>query len=125
MKLEMENTWAYVPAFLLVPMVNNAVCNVQTHLEFETWDEEAKYLDSLSPYCEWYDRIFNGFFLGGTNTFWDLVMITGQVFFIGLLFEIGMCKPKGERLNIVETLLRRIVLFPFLFVAIAMVGEWY
>lgn len=125
MKLKIENIYAYVPGFFLVPMANMAVCKVQNSVHFETWDEHSKYLDNLSPYRQWYDGIYNGFFLGGTNSFWDLVTITGQVFFVGLLCEIFLFKPKGQSLDIIDTLLRRVVVFAFLFIAISMIGQWY
>ncbi len=114
----------YMPGTIVVPMANNALCDVQHRGSFENWEDWADYLDNLSPYCRWYDQIYDGFFVWGSNTFTELALFTGQVFLVGLFIEVGAFKPKWNAID-VRFVLPRIGVFALLFVFIALTGDRY
>ena len=71
-------------------MINNWYCNPRSIASFKNWAQEEKYYDSLSPYCEYYDRIYDGFFVWGNNTFFELASFSLQVFLAGFVVEIAV-----------------------------------
>ena len=112
----------YFFTVFIVPWVNNIICKPKRFNDFSNeninfdkqWEEELAFLDTLSPYCLYYNKIFEGFFESGSNTFFEITSFTLQVMFAGLLVELVflvILNKKIHEIIVINIILQRLGIY--------------